>query len=246
MQRWRRSGPSRRRPHDAVAAAAGMLDEIAGGGGPAISWTLVSEPALVLGRTASDPPLDRDLADRRGIAIVGRRSGGGAVLWDRDLLALDVALPAGHALADRDVVRAYRWLGEALSEAMTDLGAIDVSVVSPERAHADRAEARATSAACFGSLSPYEVISGGRKLVGLSQVRRRHGALLQVGIPLRLDMALLSALLRLPPAARQALERRTVALDELVPGVGVDEVVAACEARLSARAGATLADGGNR
>ena len=40
-----------------------------------------------------------------------------------------------------------------------------------------RTELRAADVACFGGLSPYEVLAGGRKVVGLSQTRRRQGTL---------------------------------------------------------------------
>jgi lipoate-protein ligase A len=211
-----------------------MLDALAEGAGPAAAWTAVTRPALVLGRAASDPPLDETLAAREEIVIRRRGSGGGAVLWDADLLALDVALPAGHALADRDVVRAYRWLGAALADAMRDLGAEDVHLVLPEEARAAREASRATAAACFGALSSYEVTAAGRKLVGVSQIRRRHGMLLQAGIPLAFDASRLARLLLLDRAAADALAAGTVGLAELVPGVTMGDVVTAVERRVSA------------
>lgn len=210
-----------------------MLDAIAQGGGAAAAWTVVTRPVLVLGRAAADPPLDEALAGREGIAIRRRGSGGGAVLWDRDLLALDVAVPSGHELADRDVVRAYRWLGSALADAVRDLGVPRVHLVAPAEARAARAASATTAAACFGSLSSYELTVSGRKLVGLSQIRRRHGALLQVGIPLTFDAPRLARLLLLDPAAADALAAGTAGLADLVPGVTADDVVDAVDRRLA-------------
>ncbi len=218
-----------------------MLGDLAAGGGPAVAWTTVTSPALVLGRAAQDPPLDLDLAGREGIAILRRGSGGGAVLWDTGLLALDVALPSEHRLADRDVVRAYRWLGEALGAAMAEIGVPGVRVVPPDVARADRVAAAATAAACFGSLSPYEVVADGRKLVGLSQVRRREGALLQAGIPLTFDAGRLSDLLRLDPVAAGALSERTVGLRRLVPSADEALVIATVDRHVAGAAGAHLA-----
>ena len=124
-----------------------------------------------------------------------RSSGGGPVLWDRDLLALDVALPRGHPLAADDVVAAYRWLGEAIADALGAVGVADVEVIDVPRARAAAGAPGAAADACFGGLSPFEVLAGGRKVVGLSQARRRPGALLQAGIPLTLDAARLARLM---------------------------------------------------
>ncbi len=217
-----------------------MLGDLAAGAGPAIAWTTVTSPALVLGRAANDPALDLDLARREGIAILRRGSGGGAVLWDTGLLALDVALPSGHRLADRDVVRAYRWLGEALGAAMAEIGVPGVQVVAPDVARADRNAAAATAAACFGSLSPYEVAADGRKLVGLSQIRRREGALLQAGIPLTFDAGRLSDLLRLDPVAGRSLSERTVGLRRLVPSADEALVTATVDRHVASAADARL------
>lgn len=240
METWRRLGPARLAPDAAVARPGRLLDDLAAGAGPVLSWSTVTAPALVLGRAARDPDIDRALAAREGIVILGRGSGGGAVLWDRDLVALDVALPAGHPLVERDVVRSYRWLGEALADAMRDLGVGGVDVVDPDAAHADRRRAGGTAAACFGSLSPYEVTAGGRKLVGLSQIRRRQGALLQVGVPQRFDAALLARLLRMEASAEAALAGRTTGLRAEGVDVTTGEVVAAVETRIRERAGAVL------
>src|SRR5262249_41144224 len=145
-----------------------------------------------------------------GIAVYRRTSGGTAVLVDEDALSMEVALPAGHPLATFDVVRGYQWIGELWAAALRALGIADArAVTTPEvRALAALAKDDPLRLACYGTLSPWEVVVGRCKVVGLCQVRRRAGSLYQVGVGLRWQPARLVQLLALPPAEQSALAAR--------------------------------------
>ncbi|HWH15325.1 MAG TPA: hypothetical protein VNT51_11320, partial [Miltoncostaeaceae bacterium] len=233
-------------PEAAVARPLALLAAMPPQGPPVASWSRVSRTALVLGRAARDPPLDDAALAARGIPVLRRRSGGGPVLWDPPLLSLDVAVPPGHRLAGRDLALSYAWLGEAVAEALRALGlpaaAVPVPAARAAAASRDAVSLRAART-CFGGLSPFEVCVDGRKVVGLSQVRRRTGVLFQCGIALRLDAPLLAELLEPDPGERArlaaAVGTRAAGLDETA-AVGAGEVVRAVEAALARREGVRL------
>jgi lipoate-protein ligase A len=209
-------------------------------GPPVLSWSTVTAPGLVLGRHAVDPEVDEDAVAAEGVTVAKRSSGGGPVLWDGDLVALDVVLPRGHRLAADDVVAAYRWLGEALADALRALGVPDVEVIDVARARAAKATPGPAADACFGGLSPFEVLAAGRKVVGLSQTRRRRGALLQAGVPLTLDAPRLARLLGRDDAWARGLAATAAGVRELAPDVTAADLVAAVEAAIATREGVRL------
>jgi len=210
-------------------------------GPPALAWSRVERPALILGRAAVDPAVDWGRCASSGIAVHRRASGGGPLLWDAGLAAVDVALPPGHPLADADVVEAYRWLGEAIAEALGALGRHDARPITPREARA--ATSSPADDACFGGRSAYEVVAAGRKVAGLSQVRRRSGTLLQAGIALRLDAPALAAALGRDERFAAALADRAAGLADLGAPPGRERVEVVVEAAIRRRAGVRLIDG---
>lgn len=188
---------------------------------PTVWWHSTTRQTLILGTGQRPEELGFSAPSREDTHIVRRHTGGTAVLAAPGVLGLDVALPAAHPLSGADVVEAYRWLGETWSAALHGLQ-VDAHIVSivEARASARRDTLDAVRMACFGTLSPYEITVGDRKLVGFAQVRRRAGVLLQSGIHLRFDALGLASLL---PSADQAslaagLWERAVGLDEVATG----------------------------
>jgi lipoate-protein ligase A len=144
-----------------------------------------------------------------------------------------------------DVTESYRWIGEVWAAALRELG-IDTQATSIGAARADAQTLdRLLQRVCFGRLSPYEVVVGRRKLVGLAQVRRRAGALYQIGIYQRWEPRRTAALIAAAPGERAELERqlamRVAGLEQL--GVTTaTTVIAAFEAALARLVGQALAD----
>jgi lipoate-protein ligase A len=108
-----------------------------------------------------------------------RDSGGGAVLTGPWMLSASIVLPPDHALVSTGTVSSYRWLGVLHAGLLRDLG-IAAYAVPPEEVRLVP-PAGTLKWACFGGLSPWEVVVGQRKIVGLAQVRRRTGVLLTSG-----------------------------------------------------------------
>ncbi len=136
----------------------------------------VDRPALVLGSTQRAPLVDADGAERAGVEVCQRRSGGGLVYVDPDTsLWIDVIVPRGHSLWSDDVGLAFNWVGETWAAALTSIG-----LPGPTRVHAGKLmHPDWGRVICFAGLGPGEVVVGGRKVVGLSQRRTRDMARFQ-------------------------------------------------------------------
>lgn len=220
-----------------------LLASTAPGSPPVLYWSQAKSEALVLGFSQQETILNPQAVIEAAIPVYHRRAGGTAVLVGPHLLGLDVVLPADHPLVLADLVESYRWLGETWVRALRLLG-VETRAIPPDEAHAARALARQEEnreretvlrRACYASNSPYEVVAGTRKVVGLDMIRRRNGSLLQAGVLLHWDGEKLTRLLAHSPA-EQALLRRTfpervVGLDELAGRtITAQEVTRAFEA----------------
>ena len=199
-------------------------------GDPAtLYWSQAQPEGLVLGFSQQLAILNAQALARHPLPIYHRRAGGTAVLVGTHLLGLDVLLPAGHPLILPDLVESYRWLGETWVATLRELG-IATRAVPPAEAHAQRDLLKQPATrerevflrrACYGTLSPYEVVTenGNLKVVGLDMIRRRAGTLLQAGVLLHWDTETLAELLshtaQEEAVLREGLHERAVGLDAL-------------------------------
>ncbi|OIR00250.1 octanoyltransferase LipM [mine drainage metagenome] len=177
-------------------------------------WTYV-QPAVVLGLSQRGLPLQGGGPDAAPPVIV-RGSGGGAVLVGPWMLSISVVLPALHPLVREGQVASYAWLGRGIARALDVVG-VRSCALSPDalRALHARRQTAAPDWACFGSLSPWEVLAHGRKLAGLAQIRRRQGVLLTAGILLRAPpWAALCERLGRPREDAARLLRRTISCED--------------------------------
>jgi lipoate-protein ligase A len=147
--------------------------------GPEVWICRPTDSAVALGsrqpRDVVDPIACRDA----GLAVVRRRSGGGAVLLRPDSVVwIDLVLP--HGVAPDDVRASMIWAGERWAGALA--GSVDGGLA------VHRAGMVCTpwsDLVCFAGIGPGEVLVAGRKFVGLSQRRGRFGVRVQGSLYLR-------------------------------------------------------------
>jgi lipoate---protein ligase len=197
---------------------------------PAMRWYVPAAPALVLGlaqRTRGAELVDLERCRQAGVEVLERRAGGGVVLLDESVVCCTIGLRLPNPLIDDDLTESYRWVGDAFAAALRQLGVAGTRRVEVAEARQDVASLRQRSdvvgryllAACYGALSPHEVVVDGAKVVGLAQIRRRHAALYQIGVLLA-NQSRVADLLRVHDVAER--EQLRAAIGDRSAGVQVD------------------------
>jgi lipoate---protein ligase len=83
-------------PVASQAAGYGIADALAPGGEPAVVLADPAEPFLSVGANQNvERSIDCSFCSQRGIRIIRRRLGGGALYIDRDQLMFHIVLPLG-------------------------------------------------------------------------------------------------------------------------------------------------------
>ena len=160
-------GPENMAADEAILAAARSR----GAPLPTLRFYGWAAPTISVGYLQDSGPFTRF-----GLPVVRRITGGRAVLHDMEL-TYSVVAGRANGVFSGGIMPAYAMISKAIIAALSDVG-IDASF-SP----AERAFKRYKSSACFHSPSRYEILAGGRKLVGSSQRRYKdvflqHGSIL--------------------------------------------------------------------
>jgi lipoate---protein ligase len=185
-----------------------------------VLWLQPTDTAVVLGSRQTPELVDSAECARLGVEVVKRRSGGGAVLIVPDQLVW-VDFVAPHGVVPDDVRGSMIWAGERWRRALGAFAGPEVALT----VHAGSMETTPWSElVCFAGLGPGEVSLDGRKLVGLSQRRTRHGVRIQGTMytaPPAIDIA---RLLRQPKPAVPLPSIASFAVDpaELVARLAAD------------------------
>jgi lipoate-protein ligase A len=138
-------------------------------------------PSISLGQSQRMRTVEEALCRADGVDVVRRPTGGLAILHT-DELTYSMSLPIQHPIAEGDVMTSYRRIARAIIATLRALGVSDAS------AEAVAKEDKAKSPVCFEAPSDYEVVGGGKKLVGSAQWRRVDGVLQHGSLPLYGDI----------------------------------------------------------
>ncbi|MGO8950657.1 MAG: biotin/lipoate A/B protein ligase family protein [Ktedonobacterales bacterium] len=250
-ENWRLLSSSQEPMQRQLALSEALLATMNEGSLPVLRWYVSERPVLVLGNGQSLDAVDLSVCRAHEVEVLRRTSGGTAVLLDRHAVSMEVALPIGHPLAGGDIIHSYQWIGELWAQTLQVLGIAEARAIPTQEVRDLPALAKddPVRLACYGTLSPYEPVVGLKKVIGLSQVRRRSAVLYQVGAHLQWRPEALVALLALSEDERRSLIPRLRA-----SAAGIDEMagrsIAAGELRdathnlLAALLGVCLTRGG--
>jgi lipoyl(octanoyl) transferase len=194
---------------EAIAVHAGRGDVL-----PTLRFYQWQPACVSLGRhqalTDIDLPRCRDL----GYDVVRRATGGRAILHT-DELTYAVVGPQDNPVLAGAVLDSYLRLSQGLLAGLVRLG-LTVSKAPPtNRSGAD------AGPVCFEVPSAYEIVAGGRKLVGSAQSRRQGWVLQHGTLPLAGDVSRLVEVVALAdeaerPALRIGLGERAVTVADLL------------------------------
>lgn len=197
------------------------------GGVPTLRFYGWEPPCLSLGYSQGADDVDEEACRALGYTWVRRPTGGSAILHV-DELTYSIAAPEGEPRVRGGVIESYRRLSEGLLLGLRGLGA---DVVQARRERPAGGDAGSRRPACFDSPSDYEITSGGRKLVGSAQVRRRGMVLQHGSLPLCGDMTRIFGCLKNGDDGQaRDLKEHSCTLEEVLGRVvGFDEAADALE-----------------
>ncbi|MBD3366788.1 MAG: hypothetical protein GF405_01285 [Candidatus Eisenbacteria bacterium] len=190
--------------------------------------------------------LDIDECRRRGFGVVVRPTGGRAVLHAGEL-TYSVVGPSGVPPLGTTIMEAYLAIAQALVAGLSLLG---LRAELAQVASDPRSRGEGASPPCFASAGRYEVVVGGRKLVGSAQRRvgralLQHGSLLIDATHEQLAEVQRARSEREREIFRRALRSKTTTLErELGRPVSFDEVARAVRLGFENAWGVELDEGG--
>ncbi|MHB8174771.1 MAG: lipoate--protein ligase family protein [Nitrospirota bacterium] len=188
------------------------------------SWEV---PSLSIGSFQKVFGLDLDGISARGVPLVRRPTGGRAVLHDSELTySLTCRIPSDFFPSD--LMGSYKKIGACFLRGLSHIG-LPAELVPVKK---NSNTSRLSGPLCFSSPSWYEVLAGGKKLIGSAQRRLKNSFIQQGSLIIEKDYDALLSLMKFEDeagrnAAREALSAKMTALKEHLPKVEVSELKSA-------------------
>ncbi|MBN3033924.1 MAG: lipoate--protein ligase family protein [Candidatus Saganbacteria bacterium] len=156
--------------------------------------------------------IDLARAQQLGYDVVGRPTGGGIVFHNEAEVTYSLVIGKDDPLLPAGLVPSYKKISEAIVCALNNFG-INAEILNSSFVIRH-------SSLCFSYPAEYEVVAGGKKIVGSAQKRGRRSLLQQGSLFVRPPSAEAFSLLKKPHAGHDA-----VSLEELLGRpVGFDEL----------------------
>lgn len=131
-----------------------------------------STGAVVLGSSQPATDSTRKFAKQHGLELVTRSSGGAGVLVvPGNVVWIDIGLPKFDPLISSDLSRSFDFIASAWQSSLSAFGARDL-VAHRGGMH----KSKKFPDICFAGLGPGELTWFNKKLVGMAQRKRTHGA----------------------------------------------------------------------
>lgn len=170
---------------------------------PTLRFYAWAPPCVSLGRNQPIASIDLARIAARGYHLVRRPTGGRAILHTDELTYSLIASPE-HPLMAGYVLDSYLRISRGLVAGLRRLGIAAEEAPGANRAGPD------VSAACFEVPSAYEIVAGGRKILGSAQARRAKSVLQHGSLPLAGDLTRLVECLTFPDEAARAALRASL------------------------------------
>ncbi len=142
-----------------------------------------------------------------GIEIVKRPTGGRAVLHENEL-TFSLNSSNDNHLFSKNILKSHKKISEALLVGIKRLG-IDAELHCRSRKKTTR------NPICFSAPSMYELVAGGKKIIGCAQRRYKNSFLEHGSIPLKLDRNKLFSVFKNDPSPDSDLPDNMAGLNEL-------------------------------
>ena len=168
---------------------------------PTLRFYAWAPPCVSLGRNQAVAGVDLPACAARGFDVVRRPTGGRAILHTDEMTYSIIASP-DDPLMHGYVLDSYLRISHGLVAGLRRLGIDAEEAPGTNRAGPD------VSAACFEVPSAYEIVAGGRKILGSAQARRSTSVLQHGSLPLVGDLTrVVDCLAFEDEAEREALPR---------------------------------------